>query len=74
MAGFPEATGRHGRCTGHTPSVVPFGLVGSPMLATYHNATFLAAGVPVFDIRAAFGSTDIVMKSPERGAARRGAR
>ena len=54
---------------GHTPSVVPFGLVGSPMLATYHNAAFLAAGVPVFDIRATFGSTDIVIKSPERGAA-----
>jgi HCOMODA/2-hydroxy-3-carboxy-muconic semialdehyde decarboxylase len=54
---------------GHTPSVVPFGLVGTPMLATYHNAAFLAAGVPVFDIRAAFGATDIVIKSPERGAA-----
>jgi ribulose-5-phosphate 4-epimerase/fuculose-1-phosphate aldolase len=39
------------------------------MRATYHNAAFLAAGVPVFDIRATFGVTDIVISSAERGAA-----
>ena len=54
---------------GHSPSVVPFGLVATPMRATYHNAAFLAAGVPVFDIRAGFGMTDIVINSAERGAA-----
>jgi HCOMODA/2-hydroxy-3-carboxy-muconic semialdehyde decarboxylase len=54
---------------GHSPSVVPFGLVATPMRATYHNAAFLAAGVPVFDIRDTFGATDIVINSSERGAA-----
>jgi len=54
---------------GHSPSVIPFGLVATPMRATYHNAAFLAAGVPVFDIRARFGITDIVINSAERGAA-----
>jgi HCOMODA/2-hydroxy-3-carboxy-muconic semialdehyde decarboxylase len=54
---------------GHSPSVIPFGLVATPMRATYHNAAFLAAGVPVFDIRAKFGMTDIVINSAERGAA-----
>lgn len=54
---------------GHCPSVIPFGLVATPMLATYHNAAFLAAGVPVFDIRRHFGATDIVISSAERGAA-----
>ena len=54
---------------GHSPSVIPFGLVATPMRATYHNAAFLAAGVPVFDIRAKFGTTDIVINSAERGAA-----
>ena len=54
---------------GHSPSVVPFGLVSTPLLATYHNAAFLAYGVPVFDIRARFGSTDIVINSAARGAA-----
>jgi HCOMODA/2-hydroxy-3-carboxy-muconic semialdehyde decarboxylase len=54
---------------GHSPSVIPFGLVATPMRATYHNAAFLAAGVPVFDIRTKFGTTDIVINSAERGAA-----
>src|ERR1044071_9065177 len=40
----------------HSPSVVPFGLVGVPMQAMFHNAAFLAAGVPVFDIREKFGA------------------
>jgi HCOMODA/2-hydroxy-3-carboxy-muconic semialdehyde decarboxylase len=54
---------------GHSTSVIPFGLTGTPMRATYHNAAFLAAGVPVFDIREKFGSSDIVISSAERGAA-----
>ena len=54
---------------GHSPSVIPFGLVATPMRATYHNAAFLAAGVPVFDIRDRFGVTDIVISGSERGAA-----
>jgi ribulose-5-phosphate 4-epimerase/fuculose-1-phosphate aldolase len=54
---------------GHSPAVVPFGLVSTPMRATYHNAAFLASGVPVFDIRDSFGATDIVINSSARGAA-----
>jgi HCOMODA/2-hydroxy-3-carboxy-muconic semialdehyde decarboxylase len=54
---------------GHSPAVVPFGLVSTPMRATYHNAAFLAYGVPVFDIRDTFGATDIVINSSARGAA-----
>ena len=53
---------------GHSPAVIPFGLTSTPMRATYHNAAFLAAGVPVFDIRDRFGVTDIVISSAERGA------
>jgi HCOMODA/2-hydroxy-3-carboxy-muconic semialdehyde decarboxylase len=54
---------------GHSPAVVPFGIVSTPMRATYHNAAFLAYGVPVFDIRDTFGATDIVINSSARGAA-----
>jgi HCOMODA/2-hydroxy-3-carboxy-muconic semialdehyde decarboxylase len=54
---------------GHSAAVIPFGLVATPMRATYHNAAFLAAGVPVFDIRDKFGSTDIVISSADKGAA-----
>ena len=54
---------------GHSAAVIPFGLVHTPMRATYHNAAFLAAGVPVFDIRERFGATDIVISSAERAVA-----
>ena len=53
----------------HSATVIPFGLVDTPMRAMYHNAAFLAAGVPVFDIREKFGTTDIVVSTPEKGAA-----
>jgi len=53
----------------HSAAVIPFGLTATPMVATYHNAAFLAAGVPVFDIREKFGITDIVVSTPEKGAA-----
>jgi len=53
----------------HSAAVIPFGLVKTPMRAMYHNAAFIAAGVPVFDIRDKFGVTDIVVSSPEKGAA-----
>lgn len=57
----------------HSASVIPFGLTGTPMRATYHNAAFLAAGVPVFDIAEKFGATDIVVNNPAKGAALAGA-
>jgi ribulose-5-phosphate 4-epimerase/fuculose-1-phosphate aldolase len=53
----------------HSPSTIAFGLSNVPMQAMYHNAAFLAAGVPVFDIREKFGVTDIVVSSSEKGAA-----
>ena len=53
----------------HSPSTIAFGLSNVPMRAMYHNAAFLAAGVPVFDIRETFGATDIVVSSSEKGAA-----
>jgi ribulose-5-phosphate 4-epimerase/fuculose-1-phosphate aldolase len=53
----------------HSPPVIAFGLTGTPLRAMYHNAAFLAAGVPVFDIRDKFGTTDIVISSAAKGAA-----
>jgi ribulose-5-phosphate 4-epimerase/fuculose-1-phosphate aldolase len=53
----------------HSPSVIAFGLTETPMRAMYHNAAFLAAGVPVFDIRQKFGTTDIVINNAAKGAA-----
>lgn len=53
----------------HSPSVIPFGLVGVPMRAMFHNAAFIAAGVPVFDIRAKFGATDMLVSDGTKGVA-----
>jgi HCOMODA/2-hydroxy-3-carboxy-muconic semialdehyde decarboxylase len=53
----------------HSASVIPFGLTGVPMRATYHNAAFLAEGAPVFDIRDKFGITDVIISDNAKGAA-----
>jgi HCOMODA/2-hydroxy-3-carboxy-muconic semialdehyde decarboxylase len=53
----------------HSPSVIPFGLVAQPMRAMYHNAAFLAGGVPVFDIREKFGATDMLVGNHAKGTA-----
>jgi len=53
----------------HSPSVIPFGLVNVPMRAMFHNAAFLAAGVPVFDIAQKFGATDMLVGNPAKGKA-----
>lgn len=53
----------------HSPSVIPFGLVGVPMRAMFHNAAFIAAGVPVFDIREKFGATDMLVSDGAKGVA-----
>ncbi|MGB5080933.1 MAG: class II aldolase/adducin family protein [Burkholderiales bacterium] len=53
----------------HSVSVIPFGLVGVPMQAMFHNAGFLAAGVPVFDIREKFGATNLLVSDGSKGTA-----
>jgi ribulose-5-phosphate 4-epimerase/fuculose-1-phosphate aldolase len=53
----------------HSPSVIPFGLVGVPMQAMFHNAAFIAAGVPVFDISEKFGATDMLVSDGPKGVA-----
>jgi HCOMODA/2-hydroxy-3-carboxy-muconic semialdehyde decarboxylase len=53
----------------HSPSVIPFGLVGVPMQAMFHNGAFIAAGVPVFDISEKFGATDMLVSDGPKGVA-----
>src|SRR5262249_14066232 len=52
-----------------SPSVIPFGVTGVAMQAMFHNAAFLAEGVPVFDIRRKFGATDMLVGNAEKGVA-----
>jgi HCOMODA/2-hydroxy-3-carboxy-muconic semialdehyde decarboxylase len=53
----------------HSPSVIPFGLVKVKMQAMFHNGAFVAAGVPVFDIRKKFGATDMLVSDGAKGVA-----
>jgi ribulose-5-phosphate 4-epimerase/fuculose-1-phosphate aldolase len=51
----------------HSPGVIPFGVSQVPLRPMYHNAAFLAAGAPVWDIRKEFGETDMLVRDPARG-------
>ncbi|MBX9741123.1 MAG: class II aldolase/adducin family protein [Beijerinckiaceae bacterium] len=53
----------------HSPNVIPFGLIDTPMRAMFHNAAFVARGVPVFDIHEKFGATDMLVGNSEKGVA-----
>ena len=53
----------------HTPSLIPFADSSVPLRAMYHMAAFVAEGVPVFDIRAAAGMTDLLVSDAKLGRA-----
>jgi ribulose-5-phosphate 4-epimerase/fuculose-1-phosphate aldolase len=46
----------------HSPGVVPFAVSKTPLRPVFHNAGFLAAGVPVWDIAREFGPTDMLVR------------
>ena len=45
----------------HSPGLIPFSVTKVPLRAMYHNPSFLAAGVPVWDIRNDFGETNMLV-------------
>jgi ribulose-5-phosphate 4-epimerase/fuculose-1-phosphate aldolase len=51
----------------HSPGVVPFTVSPVPLRPVFHNAAFLAAGVPVWDIRQEFGETDMLVRNAAIG-------
>jgi HCOMODA/2-hydroxy-3-carboxy-muconic semialdehyde decarboxylase len=51
----------------HSPGVIPFSVTQVPLRPMYHNAAFLAAGTPVWDIRKDFGETDMLVRDGARG-------
>jgi HCOMODA/2-hydroxy-3-carboxy-muconic semialdehyde decarboxylase len=53
----------------HSTSVIPYGLGKVPVHAMFHNAAFLACGVPTFDIRDEFGATDLLISERAKGKA-----
>ena len=53
----------------HAASIIPFGVGSVALRPVYHMAGFIGKGVPVFDIREVAGDTDMLVRTPELGAA-----
>jgi len=53
----------------HSPSVIPFSVSGVPMRPIFHMAAFIGEGVPNFEIRDVEKGTDLLVKTPQLGAA-----
>ena len=53
----------------HTPSIIPFGASTVPLQPMYHMSSFIAEGVPVFEIRDAVGMTDMLVRDGRLGRA-----
>jgi len=51
----------------HSLGVIPFTVSQVPLRPMYHNAAFLGAGAPVWDIRKGFGETDMLVRDGARG-------
>jgi ribulose-5-phosphate 4-epimerase/fuculose-1-phosphate aldolase len=51
----------------HSPGVIPFTISQLPLRPVFHNAAFLAAGAPVWDIRKDFGETDMLVRDAAIG-------
>lgn len=51
----------------HSPGVIPFTISQVPLRPVFHNAAFLAAGAPVWDIRKDFGETNLLVGNPAIG-------
>jgi HCOMODA/2-hydroxy-3-carboxy-muconic semialdehyde decarboxylase len=51
----------------HSPGVIPFSVSKVPLRPMYHNPSFLAVGVPVWDIRKDFGDTSMLVSDAAIG-------
>jgi HCOMODA/2-hydroxy-3-carboxy-muconic semialdehyde decarboxylase len=53
----------------HTAEVIPFTITTQPFRPVFHVASFLGAGIPIFDIRTQFGMTNMLINDSARGRA-----
>jgi len=51
----------------HSPGVIPFSVSKTSLRPLFHNAAFLAAGAPVWDIAREFGTTDMLVRDNNIG-------
>ena len=55
-------------CHSHSPSVVPFSVSQVPLRPIFHMGSLIGGPVPVWDIGAEFGETDMLVRSSAQGA------
>jgi ribulose-5-phosphate 4-epimerase/fuculose-1-phosphate aldolase len=55
-------------CHNHAPSVIPFGIMDVPLRPVFHMAATIGAHIPVWDIAAEFGDTDLLVRSSDQAA------
>ena len=54
----------------HSPSVIPYGVTGTPLRPIFHMSAFLGPATPIFEIREAGGpATDMLIRDRKLGAA-----
>jgi HCOMODA/2-hydroxy-3-carboxy-muconic semialdehyde decarboxylase len=53
----------------HCPEVIPFAATAVPLQPLYHMGFFIGEGVPVFEIRKAGGTTNMLIETSELGRA-----
>lgn len=53
----------------HAAALIPFSVSSVPLRPMYHMVSFIGKGVPVFDIRNAFGMTDMLVSDSAKGRA-----
>jgi len=53
----------------HSPSVIPFGVIGQPLRPIFHMCGFLGEGTALFEIRDVAGDSDMLIRDGRLGAA-----
>jgi HCOMODA/2-hydroxy-3-carboxy-muconic semialdehyde decarboxylase len=53
----------------HAPALIPFGVSKVPLKPVYHRSAFIAAGIPIFEIRERAGMTDMLIRDQALGRA-----
>jgi HCOMODA/2-hydroxy-3-carboxy-muconic semialdehyde decarboxylase len=53
----------------HAPALIPFGISKVPLKPVYLRSAFIAAGIPVFEIRERAGMTDMLIRDHTLGRA-----
>jgi HCOMODA/2-hydroxy-3-carboxy-muconic semialdehyde decarboxylase len=54
-------------CHNHAPSLIPFSVTGVPLRPIIHVAASIGTEIPVWDIAAQFGETDMLVRTLEQG-------